>query len=105
MQFFEKFCSFTKKKRRNRVADGRVLHCQIDPDYNQLIMDIFIAQIVAAIRKIRTQKERPDSDKILNEVVKESATNIRLEDIQQALKQMVSDDKMIDTLHKSLDSY
>ena len=41
----------------------------------------------------------------MNEVVKESATNIRLEDIQQALKQMVSDDKMIDTLHKGLDSY
>ena len=37
------------------------------------------------IKKIRTQKGRPDSDKIFKETVKESATNFTLEDIQQAL--------------------
>ena len=56
----------------------------------QLVMDIFSTQIVAAIKKIRTQKEKPDSDKIFKKVVKESPTNIRLEDIQQALQHMVS---------------
>ena len=44
-------------------------------------MDIFSTQILAAITKIRTQKGRPDSDKIFNEIVKESATNFTLEDI------------------------
>ena len=66
-------------------ASGRVLHWQKYPNYNQLIMDSFSTQIVAAIKKIRTQKGRPDSAKIFKEVVKESATNITLEDIQQAL--------------------
>ena len=37
-------------------------------------MDIFSTQILAAIKKIRTQKGRPDSDKIFKEIVKESAT-------------------------------
>ena len=45
-------------------------------------MDIFSTQIVAAIKKIRTQKGRPDSDKIFKDIGKESATNITLEDIQ-----------------------
>ena len=48
-------------------------------------MDIFSTQIEAAINKIRTQKGRPNSDKIFKEIVKESATNFILEDIQQAL--------------------
>ena len=52
--------------------------------HNQLIMDSFSTQIIAAIKKIRTQKGRPDSAKIFKEIVKESATNITLEDIQQA---------------------
>ena len=68
-------------------------------------MDIFSTQIVAAIKKIRTQKGRPDSAKIFKEVVKESATNITLEDIQQALQHMVSDGKLINAPHKGLDSY
>ena len=34
-------------------------------------MDIFSTQIVAAIKKIRTQKGRSDSDKNFKEVVKE----------------------------------
>ena len=67
-------------------------------------MDIFSTQIVAAIKKIRTQKGRPDSDKIFKEVVKESATNITLEDIQQALQHMISDGKLINTPHKGFDS-
>ena len=46
-------------------------------------MDIFSTQIVAAIKKIRTQKGRPDNAKIFKEVVKESATNITLEDIRK----------------------
>ena len=41
-------------------------------------MDIFSIQIIDAIKKIRTQKGRPDSEKIFKEVVKESATNITL---------------------------
>ena len=49
-------------------------------------MHIFSTQIIAAIKKSRTQKGRPDSDKIFKEVVKKSATNITLEDIQQALQ-------------------
>ena len=65
-------------------------------NYNQLINDIFSTQILAAIKKIRTQIGRPDSDKIFKEIVKKSATNFTLEDIQQA-PHMVSD--------KSLDSY
>ena len=68
-------------------------------------MDIFSTQILAAIKKIRTQKGRPDSDKIFKEIVKESATNFTLEDIQQALQHMVSDGKLINTPHKGLDSY
>ena len=63
-------------------------------------MDIFRAQIVAAITKIRTQKGRPDSGKIFKEVVKESGTNITLEDIQQVLQHMVSDGKLINTPQK-----
>ena len=54
-------------------------------------MDIFSTQIVAAIKKIRTERGRPDSDKICKEVVKESATNITLEDFQQALQHMATD--------------
>ena len=38
-------------------------------------MDIFSTQIFVAIRKIRAQKGRPDSDKIFKEIVKESPTN------------------------------
>ena len=68
-------------------------------------MDIFSTQILAAIKKIRTQKGRPDSDKIFKEIVKESATNFILEDIQQALQHMVSDGKLINIPHKGLDSY
>ena len=68
-------------------------------------MYIFSTQIVAAIKKIRTQKGRPDSAKIFKEVVKESATNITLEDIQQALQHMVSDGELINAPHKGLDSY
>ena len=68
-------------------------------------MDSFSTQIVATIKKIRTQKGRPDSAKIFKEVVKESATNITLEDIQQALQHMVSDCKLINAPHKGLDSY
>ena len=68
-------------------------------------MDTFSTQIVAAIEKIRTQEGRPDSGKILKEVVKESATNITLEDIQQALQHMVSECKLINAPHKGLDSY
>ena len=68
-------------------------------------MDIFSTQIVAAIKKIRTQKGRPDSDKIFKEIVKESATNFTMEDIQQAVQHMVSDGKLINIPHKSLDSY
>ena len=68
-------------------------------------MDIFSTQILAAIKKIRTQKGRPDSDKIFKEIVKESATNFMLEDIQQALQQMASDGKLTNIPHKGLDSY
>ena len=56
-------------------------------------MDIFSTQIVAAIKKIRTERGRPDSDKICKEVVKESATNITLEDFQQAFQHMATDGK------------
>ena len=58
-------------------------------------MDIFSTQILAAIKKIRIQKGRPDSDNIFKEIVKESATNFSLEDFQQALQHMVSDGKLI----------
>ena len=68
-------------------------------------MDIFSTEIVAAIKKTRTQKGRPDSAKIFKEVVKETATNITLEDIQRALQHMVSDGKLINAPHKGLDSY
>ena len=67
-------------------------------------MDSFSTQILAAIKKIRTQKGRPDSDKIFKEIVKESATNFTLEDIQQALQYMVSNGKVINIPHKGLDS-
>ena len=63
-------------------------------------MDIFSTQIVAAIKKIRTQKGRSDSDKNFKEVVKEWTIKITLEDIQQALQYMVSDGKLINTPHK-----
>ena len=63
-------------------------------------MDIFSTQIVAAIKKIRTQKGRSDSDKNFKEVVKEWTIKITLEDIQQALQHMVSDGKLINTPHK-----
>ena len=68
-------------------------------------MDSFSTQTVAAIKKIRTEKGRPYSAKIFKEAVKESATNITLEDIQQALQNMVSDGKLINAPHKGLDSY
>ena len=65
----------------------------------------FSTQIVAAIKKIRTQKGRPDSAKVFKVVIKESATNITLEDIQQALQHMISHGKLINAPHKGLDSY
>ena len=68
-------------------------------------MDIFSTQMLAAIKKIRTQKGRPNSDKIFKGIVKESATNFTLEDTQQALQHMVSDGKLINIPHKCLDSY
>ena len=68
-------------------------------------MDSFSTQIVAAIKKIRSQKGRPNSAKIFKKVVKESATNITLEDIQLALQHMVSDGKLINAPHKGLVSY
>ena len=68
-------------------------------------MDSFSTQILAAIKKIITQKGRPDSDKIFKEIVKESATNFTLEDIQQALQHMVSNGKVINIPHKGLGSY
>ena len=46
-------------------------------------MNIFSTEIAAAIKQIRTQKGRADSDKISKEFIKESATNMTLEDIQQ----------------------
>ena len=81
------------------------MHWEKYPDYNQLIIDIFSNQIVAAIKKVRTQNRRPDSDKIFKEVVEESATNNTLEDIQQALQHMISGGKLMNALHKGLDSY
>ena len=63
------------------------------------------AQIVAAIKKIRTHKGRPDDDKIFKEVFQESATNITLQNNQQALRQMVSKGKVTNILNKGLDSY
>ena len=68
-------------------------------------MDIFSTQVVAAIKKIRTQNGRPDSNKIFKELVKESATNSTLEDIQKALQHMVSDGELINIPHKGLESY
>ena len=68
-------------------------------------MDIFRAPIVAAIKKIRIQKGRLDSDKIFKEAVKESASNIILEDIQQGLQDMGNNGKLINKLHKGLDSF
>ena len=68
-------------------------------------MDLFSPYILAAIKKIRTQKRRLDSDKIFKEVVKESATNITLEDIQHALQYIVNKGKLTNTPHKGLDSY
>ena len=60
-------------------------------------MDLFSPQILAAIKKIRTPKRIPDSYKIFKEVIKESATNITLEDIQHALQFIVNKDKLINT--------
>ena len=68
-------------------------------------MDLFSPYILAAIKKSRTQKRRLDSDKIFKEVVKESATNITLEDIQHALQYIVNKGKLTNTPHKGLDSY
>ena len=81
------------------------MHWEKYSNYNQLINDIFSTQILAAIKKIRTQIGRPDSDKIFKEIVKKSATNFTLEDVQQALQHMVSDGKLINIPHKGLDSY
>ena len=81
------------------------MHWEKYSNYNQLINDIFSTQILAAIKKIRTQIGRPDSDKIFKEIVKKSATNFTLEDVQQALLHMASDGKLINIPHKSLDSY
>ena len=67
-------------------------------------MDIFSTEIVAAIKKIRTQKGRSYSNKIFK-VVRESATNITLEDIQQALQHMISNGKLLNIPHRGLDSY
>ena len=80
------------------------MHWEKYSKYNQLI-NIFSTQILAAIKKIRTQIGRPDSDKIFKEIVKKSGTNFTLEDIQQALQHMASDGKMINNPHKRLDSY
>ena len=66
---------------------------------------IFLYSNCNAIKKIRTQKVRPDSDKIFKENIKESATNFTLEDIQQGLQHMVSDGNLINVPHKGLDSY
>lgn len=49
--------------------EGRVLHCEKYPNYNQLIIDISSTQIVAAINKIRTQKGRSDSNKIFRRLL------------------------------------
>ena len=68
-------------------------------------MDIFRTQAVAAIKKFTTQKGRPDSFKIFKKVIKESATNFTLEDIQKALQHMVSNGKLINNPYKGLDSY
>ena len=68
-------------------------------------MDIFSTQTVATIKKIRTQKGRPDSDKIFKEIVKESATNLTLKDIQQALQYIVNNGELINISHKGLGSY
>ena len=68
-------------------------------------MHVFSTQIVAAIKKIRTQKGRPHSDKIFKEIVKESAINFTLEDIQQALQHMASDGKLKNIPQKGLDFY
>ena len=68
-------------------------------------MDIFSTQIVAEIKKIRSQNGRSDSEKIFKKIVKESAINFTLEDIQQALKHIVRDGKLINIPHKGLDSY
>ena len=85
------------------------MHWEKYSNYNQLINDIFSTQILAAIKKIRTQIRRPDSDKIFKEIVKKSATNFTLEDIQQALLHMASDGKLMVhgklNPHKGLDSY
>ena len=81
------------------------MHWEKYSNYNQLINDIFSTQILAAIKKIRTQIGRPDSDKIFKEIVKKSATNFTLEDVQQALLHMASDGKLINIPHKGLDSY
>ena len=81
------------------------MHREKYQDYNQLFTDILSTQIIAAIKKIRTQRGRPDSDKIFKEVVKELSTNITLEDIQQVLQHMISDDKLINTQYKGLNSY
>ena len=85
--------------------DRRVLHWEKYSNYNQLISDIFSTQILAAIKKTRTQKVRPDSDKIFKEIVKESAANFTLENIQQALQHMASDCKLINISNKGLNSY
>ena len=81
------------------------MHWEKYSNYNQLIIGIFSTQSLAAIKKIRTQKGRLDSDKIFKEIVKESATNFTLEDIQQALQHMVSNGKLIIIPHRGLDSY
>ena len=53
------------------MVDERVLHWEKYSNYNQLIMDIFSTQILAAIKKIRTQKWRPDSGKIFKRLLKD----------------------------------
>ena len=56
--------------------DGRVLHLEKYPDYNQLIMDILSTQIIAAIKKIRTQKGRPDKIRFSRRLLKNQLQTI-----------------------------
>ena len=62
--------------RKQEGKDTRLLHWEKYPNYNKIIMDMFSIQILAAIKKIRSQKRGPDSHKIFMEVVKESSSNI-----------------------------
>lgn len=60
-----------------------------------LLCIFFVTKFLLQSRKGRTQEGRPDSDKVFKAIVKESATNFAMENIQQALKHMVSDGKLM----------